>query len=468
MLILINNNLGHFIPVRFIPNNKITKNDKLLLVFDALVLSAVSGKMPLFGKIIHGIEQRTIKIKLSGLINTTKMIISRIANQQTSPIPPQLILNRHCTECEFQAYCRQEAIKKDDLSLLPNITEKERKLLQSKGIFTVSQLSFTFRLRRKSKILLSKPDRFSSALKALTIRENKIHIAGKPELNITGTPVFLDVEGIPDQNFYYLIGLYFKCDDSYVQYSFWAEDLDQEQEICESFLQILKTIENPQLIYYGSYEKIFLKRVKERYSQSQENSSFLYCLITRAINILSIIYAQIYFPTYSNGLKDIAQYLGFKWSDSEASGFNALIWRQEWEFSGNPKIKQKLITYNAEDCQALEKVVETIKFLCQKNDGATNALDGEIVHTELLKREYPQQFGKINFNMPELELINRAAYWDYQRDKIYVRSHKHLKVRSQKSVKILKSALPVNKVLILRNSCKALYELSLRRYLLSK
>src|SRR5580658_2848265 len=32
------------------------------------------------------------------------------------------------------------------------------------------------------------------------------------------------------------------------------------------------------------------------------------------------IYAQIYFPTYSNGLKEITGYLGFRWSGSLTSG----------------------------------------------------------------------------------------------------------------------------------------------------
>ena len=37
-------------------------------------------------------------------------------------------------------------------------------------------------------------------------------------------------------------------------------------------------------------------------------------------NLLSFIYAQIYFPTYSNGLKEISGYLGFRWSGSPSSG----------------------------------------------------------------------------------------------------------------------------------------------------
>ncbi len=270
---------AHFIPIRFVPNGKLTKNDKLLLAFDAIVLSIVSGKTPSFGKIVYGNQQRIGKIKLAGLISSAKNVISDIIKQLKSHNPPQLILNKHCAECEYQLHCRQEAIRKDDLSLLTNLTEKERKHLQSKGIFTVSQLSYTFRPRRKSKILPPKPERPSPPLKALAIRENKIHIAGKPELKIIGNPVFLDVEGIPNQDFYYLIGLCFKSNYSYIQHSLWADELSNEKEICETFVQILKTIDNPQLIYYGSYEKVFLKKVKENYIQSEMDSIFLNQLI---------------------------------------------------------------------------------------------------------------------------------------------------------------------------------------------
>ena len=45
-----------YIPIRFVPHEKITSVDRFLLCFDAFVLSSASGQMPLFGKIIHGSE----------------------------------------------------------------------------------------------------------------------------------------------------------------------------------------------------------------------------------------------------------------------------------------------------------------------------------------------------------------------------------------------------------------------------
>jgi predicted RecB family nuclease len=113
------------------------------------------------------------------------------------------VLIRHWSECEFQAHCRQQAVDNDDLSLLSSITLKKRPKLHSKGIFTVAQLSYTFRPRRRPKWLRDKREKYHHSLKALAIRENKVHVVGTPELRIEGTPVYLDVEGIPARDFYY-------------------------------------------------------------------------------------------------------------------------------------------------------------------------------------------------------------------------------------------------------------------------
>lgn len=434
-----------YIPIRFVPREKITKHDRLLLAFDALALFNASGKMPLFGKIIHSRALATVKVKLDALVKFVRTVITKIEAQQSGVTTPQLILNKHCSECEFQLRCRQSATEKAELSLLSGMTKKERERQHSKGIFSITQLSYTFRPRRRSKRLSSKPDKYSHAVKALAIRENKIHIVGRPELKTNGTLICFDIEGIPDQGFYYLIGLRIGSGDSYVQHSFWADDLSEEKGIWARFIKTLAEIENPQLIHYGSYETVFLKRMKARYPETISDPAFLDRLLAESVNILSVIYAKFYFPTYSNGLKDIAQHLGFQWSEGSASGLKALLWRSQWESSRDSLLKQKIVTYNAEDCEALEKVVITLAQLCQRHTGTAIQGNSDIVHTDTLKREYPQRFGKVDYTMPELEFINQSAYWNYQRDRVYVRTHPQLKRSCRKKIKHRIKAISINK-----------------------
>jgi predicted RecB family nuclease len=215
---------AQFIPIRFIYRNKLTKDDKLLLAFDAFVVSEMLGRAVSLGKIIHGDDHAALKVKTSALAGEVRKRLGRITALLASPAPPDLVLNRHCAECEFQARCRKLAVEKDDLSLLASMSAKERQKLRSKGIFTVTQLSYTFRPRRRPKRQRDKREKYHHALKALAIREQKIHIVGSPELKLEGTPVYLDVEGLPDRDFYYLIGVRIGHGDSAVQHSLWADN----------------------------------------------------------------------------------------------------------------------------------------------------------------------------------------------------------------------------------------------------
>src|SRR5208337_1194439 len=99
--------------------------------------------------------------------------------------PADLVLNRHCQECQFRARCRSKAHEIDDLSLLSGMTEKERSRHRSKGIFTVTQLSYTFRPRRTPKRVKAQSKPHNFALQALAIREAAYCVVpGRPKCGI--------------------------------------------------------------------------------------------------------------------------------------------------------------------------------------------------------------------------------------------------------------------------------------------
>jgi predicted RecB family nuclease len=412
-----------FIPIRFVFTNKLSKDDKLLLSFDAFVLSKSLGREVSIGKIVHGDDHATLKLKTSAMISEVRKRLERIATLLSNPAPPDLILNPHCPECEFQASCRQAAEKKDDLSLLPNMSAKERKQFHSKGLFTVTQLSYTFRARRRPKRLAGKREKYHHSLKALAIREQKIHIVGSPELKIESTPVYLDVEGLPDRDFYYLIGVLIGNGESAVQHSLWADTPKEEEKIWMQFLGILETVDNPKLIHYGSYETIFLKQMLCRYGVPAQDSAVL-AAINKPLNLVSAVFAQLYFPVLSNSLKEIACWLGAERSDSTCSGLDCIVQRCTWEEHRSALIRNKLVIYNAEDCLALKLLVDEVTAcICESRDCGAQSSD-KIVKADSLKRDLPHHLGKIKFVVPTFEQINKTAYWDYQRVKIQARSTK--------------------------------------------
>jgi len=314
---------AQFIPVRFVFFNKLTKHDRLLLAFDALALSEVLGREVSAGKIVHGDDHATLKLKIPGLLNATRRLINDATALLAARSPPDRILNRHCGESEFRDGCRQKALEKDDLSLLGGLTEKERKDYASKGIFTVRQLSYTFRPRRRPKRFRDKKEKYHHSLRALAIRENKVYLVGEVDLKLDGTLVFLDVEGIPDRDFYYLIGVRVGTGESAIQHSFWADGPSEGRTIWHQFLETLGCLENPVLVHYGSYETTFMKRMGERYGLPQPDSPAGKA-VQSATNLLSYIFARIYLPTYTNGLKEIAAWLGYAYTQKDPSGARAI------------------------------------------------------------------------------------------------------------------------------------------------
>jgi RNase_H superfamily/Transposase IS66 family len=260
-------------------------------------------------------------------------------------------------------------------------------------------------------------------LQALAIRKNKIHAVDLLAPTLDGTPVYLDVEGVPDSESYYLIGIRVGTGDAGVQYSFWANDPHEEKGIWNDFLGALSKIPSPRLIHYGNYETVFLNRMRKRHGEGDDSA--VTTVIKNATNLNSLIFAHIYFPTFSNGLKDIAGYLGFQWSGSPASGLEAIVWRHRWEVFKDPAVKQALLDYNRQDCNALEIVARKLVELHTSPEREPS--QAKIVYASDIKRESPYSFKSIAFALPEMELINKAAYWDYQRERVYVKSHRNPK-----------------------------------------
>ncbi len=88
-----------FIPIRFIFTNKLHRHAKLLLAFDAFVLSELLCREVGLGKIIYGNDRATLKVNTGALGSEVRRVTEKIGALLSSNSPPELILNRHCPEC---------------------------------------------------------------------------------------------------------------------------------------------------------------------------------------------------------------------------------------------------------------------------------------------------------------------------------------------------------------------------------
>ena len=82
-----------FIPYRFEPSNKITKEHKLLVTFDALMLSELLGREITLGKVVHGDNYATLNVNTPALAKEARKRIKDTATLLGGNAPPDLVLN---------------------------------------------------------------------------------------------------------------------------------------------------------------------------------------------------------------------------------------------------------------------------------------------------------------------------------------------------------------------------------------
>jgi predicted RecB family nuclease len=350
---------GHYSygPTIVVGSHTIKKEHRLELFFVGYVLERVQEKRPVFGYIV-GLDGKSHRVKLENGSKTLIPFLEPLGEwvAEETPEPPSLILNKNCPACQFRDLCREKAIQEDNLSLLDGIsTQKAINKYEKKGLFTVKQLSYTFKPRKRKKRaknpppVLHKPE-----LQALAIREQKIYLQELPELTRQPVELFLDIEGVPDQQFYYLIGLLICENDNSTYHPFWADTPDDEAQIWRQFLEKVNQYPNVPIYHYGSFEPRTLIKLGRRYDTDIED------LINRLVNVNKHIYGKVYFPVYSNRLKELGTFIGVPWTAPNASGLQSLVWRYYWDEIQNIEFKDLPVTYNHDDCKALKTLSDEL------------------------------------------------------------------------------------------------------------
>lgn len=349
-------------PISIVGTHQVTKEQKLSLLFVGYVLGQLQFKLPSSGTIVCA-DGQAHKVGMASASRTLMPMINALRQWTgSSPaISPPVILNKHCSTCQFRKSCLVQAEKADDLSLLDRVTPKAILKYHKKGIFTVTQLSYAFKPRRSRKRRARAPVPFKVELQALALRTGITYIQERPTILRREVELFLDIEGIPDQNFHYLIGLLINEQGNRSYHSFWANSPEDERRIWAEALEKINRYPEAPIYHYGSYEPRSIDAMAQIYQTDCE------ALKKRFVNLNASIYGKVYFPTRSNNLKDIGKLVGASWTMPNASGLQSLVWRHLWE-AGESQHKEILVTYNKEDCEALWFLLEELSRISASAD----------------------------------------------------------------------------------------------------
>ncbi|MFZ2960697.1 MAG: TM0106 family RecB-like putative nuclease [Candidatus Ozemobacteraceae bacterium] len=395
-------------PVKVVSTRTISRSDVVGLAFMGHVLGKIQARPPGAGIIVFQGE-RSSKVKILTKYKRIRGIIDTLTAWMQEPVKdvPPALLNKHCPSCSFCNACRQQAIAEDNLSLMGRMTPPLLRKYNGKGIFTVKQLSFLFRPRRSRKGR-KRPVRHSLELQALALRTGNIYIEQLPEVPRGSVELFVDLEGVPDRKFYYLVGLLI-CRENRTQYlPFWANTIEDEKQMWSSFVSQLAALPEVAIFHYGAFERKAFTALAQRHGSGFD-------LAKRLVNISGAVFGKVYFPVYSNTLKDLGRHVGATWADPESSGLQSLVWRYQWENTMNSCHKESLLRYNREDCEALRLLVNRLTQI-----SVDSASDNSIEFANRPKRHASDAGNAVH---RQLDRILKSAEEDSRQRGIQVRSN---------------------------------------------
>ncbi len=182
--------------------------------------------------------------------------------------------------------------------------------------------------------------------------------------------LFFDIEDDPLHNFCYLHGFVERSnsDNNTEKYvAFFADDLSpeaEEQAFADAWRYIMEN--QPCTVYiYSKHERTTWRKLQSKYSSvcSEEEIETLFDPDNTIDLLHDVVRKYTEWPTHDHTLKTLAQYLDFKWRDTDPSGAASIEWFQRWSESKDPKIKQRILEYNEDDCVATRVLLDKIKSL---------------------------------------------------------------------------------------------------------
>ncbi|MBU4503060.1 MAG: TM0106 family RecB-like putative nuclease [Nanoarchaeota archaeon] len=259
-------------------------------------------------------------------------------------------------------YCDEEATKIYDISLVGGVGPSTKTKLLEKGYKKVGDLAKA-KIEDLVKIdRIGKPTAEKMVNNAKAVHTGKAIILNKEVLKFpkVKTEIFLDLEGTdqPDsemgiEQMDYLIGITVRKNGKDKYTPFIAHNFNEEKKMFREFLDELDKYKEGEFIIYHwhNYEKTHIKKLMERHNIGKSHKEKIE---KSMIDLYKVATKSIAFPTYGNGLKEIARFIGYDWEHEEIDALEAIAYY--YEYVNDPKkykeIFDKIIDYNRNDCEA--------------------------------------------------------------------------------------------------------------------
>lgn len=333
------------------------KEEAFRLYFYADLLEAIQGSYPTLLRVVNRDGER-FDADPAQWAEEYRDFMTRL--QRTidgeCPLP---VYRKGCEDTSpWGAACRKLAADRDDIALLFSVTQKQMDGLRAQGIETVHQITeidpvqlegtapgltlrSLLRLQRQARSLIDH---------SVMIREPWF----EPDHTVD---IFFDIESHPATDQDYLYGLLVRTPDGQETYqTFTTLDGSSEETLWRHFLHALETLPpDYRVFHYGDYEFVRLTALAARYHT--EDHPWLQQFLDRCVDVQELIRDSLVLPLFFYSLKSIAGFFGYRWREDIRHGRDSVREYELWYSNHDPRIAERLTSYNEDDVRALEHIV---------------------------------------------------------------------------------------------------------------
>lgn len=325
------------------------------MMFYRALLQEIQGYVPSIARIIN-VEQEIEEFD-PALFETdyrqAKADVEKLVSGEESSEP---VLGSHCLQCEWFKHCEAWVEETSDPTSIFFIGSVKFGLKQV-GLKTISDLA-KMEIKQYLKPPFKVPGMAERTLERAKERAQVV-LNGKPKMRPgysfpdAEIEIYFDIEDDPTRAVTYLYGLLEvkRGHEPHFHYFLALRPEDKEQTI-QKFWEFLGDTDNAVYYVYSHKERTTLKKLMERYDLNQDVFQKYVKAEYDLYQNLVVKYSD--WPTFSYGIKFIAQQIGFSWRDPDPSGVNSIVWYNE--FLSNPsrlEVLNRILQYNEDDCKAM-------------------------------------------------------------------------------------------------------------------
>ena len=297
---------------------------------------------------------------------------------RAAPAESRPALCSACKLCVWRSACFRALQAAGDLSLLPELGRSRRDALASefptlRDLAQADLLHYTDGNRTE----------FPGIGRDMLLRfqqRAQLQLAADPAPYLTmpvswpPAPVqlFFDIETDPMRDICYLHGFVIREAGSAAAKHARFEGIfaaaatpGAERDAFAAAMQVFRRHGDALVIHYSRYERTEYRKLAGKYpdvaSVAEVEALFAQ---PRAFDLYSdAVRPASQWPAHDYSIKSLAKFCGFQWRDADPSGASSIEWFDQWVKTGDPRLQQRLLDYNEDDCRAMLVVWDRMRQL---------------------------------------------------------------------------------------------------------